>query len=179
MRGYNSTIKLKKKNCVRCGEPSFIFSRGRCSQCAKIEDNQEIPEHSDNELDVLINELDGVFSQYIRLNSAGTNGLVSCYTCGVVKDWREMQCGHFVPRANMFLRFDERNCRPQCNTCNVHKHGNIPAFTRNLNEEKIGITEILYQEAATVYKYSRSELKGMILDYTKKVRFLKEDLTTK
>lgn len=155
----------------------YLFSKGRCQECAKIEDYQEIPEHSDNELDVLINELDGIFSQYIRLSSAGTNGLVSCYTCGVVKDWKELQNGHFIPRANMFLRFDQRNCRPQCETCNCHKHGNISQFTKHLNEEKIGITEILYEEATTIYKYTRTELKSLIVDYTKKVRFLKEDLT--
>jgi hypothetical protein len=177
MRGHNSTIERKKKTCKRCGEPNYIFSKGLCNQCWKIENYKEIPDHSDNELDLLINDLDIVFSQYVRLNAAGTNGLVSCYTCGTVKGWKEMQNGHFIPRTNMFLRFDTRNCRPQCETCNCHKHGNIPAFSRNLNEEKIGITEILYHEAQTIYRYSRTELKELISDYTKKVKFLKEDLT--
>lgn len=176
MRGYNSTIKRKKKNCVRCGEPSYIFSRGRCQQCAKIEDNQEIPDHSDNELDILINDLDTIFSQYIRLKHADKKGNVKCFTCDTEKNWKEMQNGHFIPRSNMFLRFDERNCRPQDEFCNCHKHGNISQFTKRLNEEKIGITEILYEEAKVVYKYSRHELKELIVDYTKKVRFLKEDI---
>lgn len=144
--------------------------------CARIEDNKGIPDHSDNELDILINDLDLIFSQWVRLSHAGKDGVVSCYTCGLWMDWRKAQNGHFIPRANMFTRFDERNCRPQCETCNCHKHGNISQFTKRLNEEKIGITEILYEEAQTVYKYSRTELKGMIAEYSKKVGFLKEDL---
>ncbi len=30
----------KKKNCKSCGKPSFIFSKGRCKQCATIEDTK-------------------------------------------------------------------------------------------------------------------------------------------
>lgn len=176
MRGYNSTITRKKKPCKRCGEPSYIFSKGRCQQCAKIEDYKEIPDHSDNELDVLINDLDILFSQYIRLKYADKNGNVKCFTCDTEKNWKEMQNGHFIPRANMFIRFDERQCRPQCEICNCHKHGNISQFSKRLNEEQIGITEILYEEATTVYKYTRTELKELIALYTKKVMFMKEDL---
>jgi ribosomal protein L37E len=37
---FNSTIIQKKKNCKSCGKPSFIFSKGRCRQCATIEDTK-------------------------------------------------------------------------------------------------------------------------------------------
>lgn len=174
--GFNSTIKRKLKPCKRCGQPSYIFSRGRCANCAKIEDHQPIPEHSDNDLDILIHDLDILFSQYIRLKYSDKDGNGKCFTCDSEAFWQKLQNGHFIPRANMFLRFDERNCRPQCELCNCHKHGNISQFTKRLNEEKIGITEILYEEATTVYKYTRTELKELISEYSKKVGFLKEDL---
>jgi hypothetical protein len=48
--GYNSTIISKKKKCVSCGLPSYIFSKGRCKSCATIEDtNKRIAAHEEVE----------------------------------------------------------------------------------------------------------------------------------
>jgi len=88
MYGHNSTIKRKLKPCKRCGQPSYIFSRGRCQQCSKIEDFKAIPEHSDNELDILINDFDILFSQYIRLKFADKHGNGKCFTCDTEAFWQ-------------------------------------------------------------------------------------------
>jgi len=61
---------------------------------------------------------DHYFSQYIRLKYADKNGNVKCYTCESVKPIKEMDNGHFCGRWKKNVRWDERNCRPQCPRCN-------------------------------------------------------------
>ncbi len=175
MRAYNSTIKVKQKNCKRCGRQKFIFSKGRCQECAKIEgaakdDEKEV----EIALAGLISDLDMVFSKYIRRKYADKDGMVKCYTCGTVEPVTMIENGHYIPRGHMFLSWDERNCRPQCNVCNSLKHGNIPAYTKNLEEEHPGITDILMEESRAVYKWSRDELKSLISEYTQKLKLLQK-----
>lgn len=79
----------------------------------------------------LIEKLDAVFSQYIRLKDATPNtGYVVCSTCGKMHHWTKIQNGHYVSRARMALRFCEDNCHPQCVSCNVMQHGNMLAYRR-------------------------------------------------
>ena len=74
------------------------------------------------------------FSLYIR-HKYSKRGMVKCYTCGVVKPIKEMQCGHgFGGRGNSIL-FDEEICRPQCYSCNVMKGGEYDTFHGKLIEE--------------------------------------------
>ena len=49
----------------------------------------------------LTKKLDTIFSEYIRRKDANKNGLVECFTCGVIKYWKGegMQCGHFISRS--------------------------------------------------------------------------------
>lgn len=71
--------------------------------------------------------LDGVFSEYIRLFYADFNGMCRCVTCGKVGFWKEkngIQNGHYVTRGSTNTRFDERNCHPQCQDCNMWKDKN-------------------------------------------------------
>lgn len=67
--------------------------------------------------------LDKVFSEYIRLKNADENGYVKCITCPTVKHWKEIDNGHFISRNHIATRYDERNCNPQCAVCNRFKGG--------------------------------------------------------
>lgn len=174
MYAHNSTIKLKGKICKRCGKPKYIFSRGRCKDCARIEDHQPIDDHSDNEFPELIKECDDLFSKYIRLKYADKDGNVECYTCGAKKHWTILQNGHYIPRGCYFLRFDERNCRPQDEDCNVYKRGNLAVYSQRLEQEHPGITEILDQEQWTAYKFTRDELLRMKAELKKKISYLQQ-----
>lgn len=173
---YNSIITVKKKQ-LKCGCFDYNFSRGRCRNHAVIEDAlirmNEVNESEEEGLSDLIHECDALFSKYIRLKYADKQGMVKCFTCDTVKHWTEMQNGHYVGRGSMFLRFDERNCRPQDEYCNCHKHGNLLVFAKNLELEYNGITEILYEEAKTIYKYTREELRLLKIDLTNKIKNLK------
>jgi len=37
----NSTIIVKKKRCIRCGNIDYHFSKKMCKQCATIESTQK------------------------------------------------------------------------------------------------------------------------------------------
>lgn len=68
------------------------------------------------------------FSIYIRSKSADYRGYVSCVTCGVVKHWKQLQAGHFIPGRHNMILFDERGCHPQCYRCNIPLKGNPRAY---------------------------------------------------
>lgn len=97
-------------------------------------------------------ELDSLFSKYIRLSHASKAGNVRCYTCGKLKHWKKIQCGHFIRRQYLATRFDPRNCRPQCVGCNIYGDGKMVEFSAKLEKETPGITIILYREAQTIVK---------------------------
>ncbi len=124
----------------------------------------------DESLSNLITDLDIIYSRYIRLREADLYGNVKCFTCDKVDNWKRMDCGHFIGRGHMFLRFDERNTKIQCPYCNRHSSGNLIIFSQRLELEHPGIVEILYEEAKMVHKYSREELKLMIADYSNKLK---------
>lgn len=98
-------------------------------------------------------KLDAVFSQWVRLRSADRNGYIRCYTCGYLAHWKKLQNGHLVSRYYLNTRYDERNCRPQCYTCNMFRNGMIPDFSQRLEKELgEGITKTLYMEANKIVK---------------------------
>src|SRR6267142_2425682 len=170
MRGYNSTIKVKQKICKSCGRQKFIFSKGRCQECARIEGAAKDDEKEQEiEFATIVSDLDLVFSRYIRHKYADKDCLVQCYTCTSIEPIAMIENGHYISRKHMFLRWDERNCRPQCNVCNSMKHGNMAAYTQNLEIESPGITDILFEESRMVYKWSREELKSLIGEYSRKL----------
>ena len=74
-------------------------------------------------------ELDRVYSIYIRNKYADKDGYCTCVTCGVKKHWKELHNGHFVSRTHNILRWDDRNCHPQCMGCNVFKKGNMVSYS--------------------------------------------------
>lgn len=77
----------------------------------------------------LKDKLDTLFSEYIRLKYCNYDGFVKCVTCPYIENkkqpsafrfWKDkMQNGHFMPRNKMNTRFEEKNCHPQCENCNL------------------------------------------------------------
>lgn len=128
--------------------------------------------------DNLQRDLDIEFSRYIRLLYANRNGVVNCYTCDYKGKWFNggIECGHFIPRANMATRWEPRNCRPQCNGCNCHNGGNLKVFAERLEEEQKGLVQQLNEMKHTVVHFSNDEMKQMLIDYRKKVRLLMQNI---
>jgi len=46
-----------------------------------------------------------------------------------------MQCGHFVPRQYLAVRYDEANCHTQCYACNMLFNGQPSRFAMNLERD--------------------------------------------
>ena len=82
------------------------------------------------------------------------------------------QCGHFVKRGNTQIRWDFRNARIQCKNCNENLGGNLEVFQQRLNEEHKGLPEQLKEIARDPYKWSREELKQLLIDLRHKLRII-------
>ena len=116
--------------------------------------------------------LDQIFSVYIRLSNSDDEGYVTCCNCGKRMYWKESTNGHFIKRRHRTLRWDERNCAPECAPCNtadvnlgfaeylVEKYG--PKIWRILNTQKNLREKITPQERkimADNYKHKIKQLR--------------------
>ena len=179
----NSTIIVKKKRCINCGNIDYHFSKKMCKECATVASTQkrilESEESEDTEsFQNLMSDLDHVFSRYVRIKNADSNGIVECYTCGKKHKWQDIQCGHFMVRANLGIRWMEQNCRPQCEECNCYKNGNLEEFEYKLDEENNSLVEYLRESARQVVKPTRDELKGLLIEYRAKLNWVENKLKT-
>ena len=114
-----------------------------------------------------LTKYDNAFSKYIRLRDADSNGLVRCCSCGKVQHWKDVDCGHFVNRKHMSLRFSEINCNAQCRYCNRFDEGNLLGYAKFI-EEKHGreMLDKLRIAKNKNLKYSKFEL-DVMLEYWK------------
>lgn len=128
------------------------------------------------ERQALINDCDFCFSRIVRILGSDENGQCKCYTCESVKHWTLQQCGHYEKRANTQIRWDFRNGHPQCKTCNETKHGNLEVYTQRLEQEQKGLPELLKEMAREPYKWSREELKTLLIDLRQRLRIVEQKL---
>lgn len=77
---------------------------------------------------------DNWFSKFIRLRDADENGFIRCISCGRVVFWKDADCGHFIKRQHMALRFNEQNCAAQDKRCNCFEQGNDIGFAEGLDK---------------------------------------------
>ena len=121
----------------------------------------------------LSKKLDVIFSKYIRWYYADANGYVECYTCGVTKPVKEMQCGHFQSRRHYATRWHTDNCKPQCVKCNMFMQGNIWVYGNKLKAE-IGDVKFneLIQLSNTTVKYTQQDYLDMLEYYKKELNNL-------
>jgi hypothetical protein len=170
----NSTI-IRKKRKLDCGCYDFAFSKNRCKQHATIEStNKRIEKHEEGiEQESWINlrdDLDAVYSKWLRISNSNSEGICECYTCGKKQHYSEAQCGHFVSRSNMATRFMPQNTKIQCVSCNEYKDGNIEAFEFNLERDNNGIVDWLREQGRSIAKPSVSDLKELLNEYRYKLK---------
>lgn len=180
---YNSTIISKKKICTNCGSKDYWFSNKMCKQCATVSSTKrrmdkyaEVDIEEEESIRNLTEDLDAVYSLYIRIKESDVNGMASCFTCGKVGKYTQMDCGHFIPRANLMTRWNEHNTHIQCVTCNQYKDGNIESYRKKLEKEKSGIADWLSEQARQIWKPSRDELKQLLSEYRHKLELVKRKL---
>lgn len=124
----------------------------------------------------LVKKLDRIFSLYIRLRDAMPNGYTRCISCGKIKSFEDMDCGHFYSRTHMATRYDEDNCHAECKACNRFSADHLIAYQTNLIR-KIGISrfEKLGIKAKSTCHWLDSELVERIKYYSQKVNELSRE----
>lgn len=80
-----------------------------------------------------LSTLDARFSKVIRQWWADAHGNVRCYTCNLIRHWKEMDCGHYIPKGrSRSVRWHHNNARPQCRFCNSEPDGRRARFRERL-----------------------------------------------
>lgn len=125
-----------------------------------------------------IRKLDRIFSEYIRLRDSRPFGYKAfrCISCGQVKPYEEMDCGHFVGRTHMATRFDEENCNGECRSCNRFSSDHMIYYQRNL-EKKIGAdrVDLLIARGRGTKKWTAWELEILTKHYEEEVKRMKSE----
>ena len=113
----------------------------------------------------LIDKLDKIFSQYIRLRES-KNHNSECFTCGKVDHWKKLQNGHFMSMKHLSTRWDETNCQVQCAGCNVFRYGEQYKFSVGLNAKYgDGTADAMLQKSRQTLKIDNAELEAKIKYY--------------
>lgn len=170
-RAISKAIKLCT-GVVPCGELHAVYNRLRI----ELDNNPRLKVRDEREtLKSLMRKADDIFSKFIRLRDADTNGTVRCFTCGSYHKWQDITNGHFIKRQFTVLRFNEMNCQSQCVTCNAFLQGNDEAFYTHL-VKKYGVDMVNWlRSQAKRRKWHRYELEALIKTYGEKVRRLLEE----
>jgi len=159
--GYNGITASKCDKCL------LAHKRAKQKEYAKRARARQTKKHKNREnkdgknLAELIKLADLIFSRYIRKRDKGR-----CITCGVTGDEKIMQNGHFIPRASMAVRYDERNCNTQCKSCNEFGNGELVLY-RTALMYKYGEKTVLELESKKdlMKKYTPQELYDIIDTY--------------
>jgi len=119
-------------------------------------------------------DLDKWFSLFIRLRYATDEGMTQCVTCGDVKHYKSMHCGHFMSRAAHSTRWHEDNCEVQCVGCNLFKQGQQYLFSVHIdNKHGEGTADELEHLSRMTVKYMRCDYEEQIEKYKELVKELK------
>lgn len=117
----------------------------------------------------LVKKLDDIFSQYIRRRYA-VNDIAECYTCGIKKEYKKQQAGHFASRRHYSTRWDEFNVQVQCYGCNVCNQGLQFEFGKRLClQYGDNFAENLMIKSKQIVKFADVDLIDMIELYSNKI----------
>lgn len=124
----------------------------------------------------LIKDADAIWSKYIRLRDSSQqmdgSWVGVCISCDRTLEvlsndgrWRQnAQCGHFVGRGNMWLRYDEYNTNLQCAHCNAwrDKREMIQAYEEAIKlkygDDVITIIDTTKAKERGLEKYGRARI---------------------
>lgn len=100
-------------------------------------------------LSTITNRLDKLVSQIVRLRDG------KCVTCDSTIN---QQCGHYISRVFVNVRWDLRNCNCQCSACNVsHEQDPVPYTQWIQNIYGWDVWHELSKKAHDPHKVTRQE----------------------
>lgn len=118
---------------------------------------------------IKIDKLDILFSEFIRKRAVIDMG--GCEYCGKpVKDYKSLQCSHFVGRRKRATRYDPDNACGLCFSCHLHL-GEHPFEHTEFFEKRLGSEEFdqLIIRGNTPTKIDRDEIEA---DLKEKLKLL-------
>ena len=147
--GQNKNVSTKKiKLCKKCPKPryanlSLCYTDWRIREREKRAKKKEAAllrkalsrAKKQNTNQKLGKKCWRLFINKLKQEQTNFQGYLTCYTCGQVKDAKEMQGGHCFHRGRGAWRridFDPQHIHFQCTGCNINGGGKIPIFTANL-----------------------------------------------
>lgn len=118
------------------------------------------------------------FSLFIRLRDADLDGNIRCCTTGNVYPWQKSQAGHYLSqRGNPALIFCENNVHAQSPIANKLQRNNITWDYTEFMLQKYGLDELRKMASlrGKPFKFTRDWLNAKLIEYTEKVKLLKEE----
>lgn len=112
-----------------------------------------------------------VFNKFIRIRDRDQ----PCISCGSKLE-NKFDAGHyFSSGGHKAVTFDEDNVHGQCVACNQWKHGNLIQYQIGI-EQRIGGERLikLHEKAHQSVKYTREELRNLIVTYKQKIKNLEK-----
>tara|TARA_R110000787_G_scaffold38050_4_gene96162 strand:- start:11221 stop:11637 length:417 start_codon:yes stop_codon:yes gene_type:complete len=125
----------------------------------------------------LVDKLDKIFSEYVRLFCCDEYGYGRCITCYERKFYKEADCGHFITRAKKSTRWLHQpplvNASLQCKQCNMN--GGQQYIHGRVLDAKYGdgTADEILRLSNIPAKYSQPELQEMVDNYKVKLTNLK------
>lgn len=112
-----------------------------------------------------------VFSEYIRRRDADENGFCKCFTCGLVRHWKQGDCGHGIPRQHWSTRYAEKNNHFQCKKCNGFEGGKREVYKVEVDKKYgKGTWDLLEIMSKQKSKIGQFEIDAMEKYYKKKLK---------
>ena len=175
---YRQWITSDDENAKKTFQSFIIANKKSFQKEVKIKERELKDEINSSDVMKLA---DLYFSRYIRLKHS-SEGLCSCYTCGSIKDIKDVDNGHYLKREHKATRFHENNCRPQCKTCNgdTKHNGKQIEFRENLvNEIGIDVVEQIEALGRSTIKANGYFYRQIADEYRIKVNELQKELKVK
>ena len=115
------------------------------------------------------------FSKFIRLRDADEFGVITCITSGRRMHWSLCDCGHWISRAKMAVRYDERNANAQSKQANRFQGGHFLEHGMAIDRKHgAGTREALELKAMRPCKMTEADLLFIAETYKARVKNIEE-----
>lgn len=111
-----------------------------------------------------------LLQRLVRMKAADEFGYAECITCGKLDHWKELDGGHFVPRAHKKHKLREENIHPQCRYCNRYRYGALAEYTLYMIDMYgRDFVEWLWETKTDIHKPTRQELLDLVADLKQQI----------
>jgi len=108
------------------------------------------------------------FSIFIRRRDTDSDGYVKCFTCGLIRHWKQVDCGHGIGRQHWGTRYNEKNNQAQCKRCNGFEGGKREVYKVEMDKKYgAGTWDLMELVSKKRSKWSQFEIDALENYYKK------------